>query len=227
MHRAFESLRRLIADRYDHLPVCRAPVPPPDDRSETGASEDERIFRAAMVDVQPLSRQRCLERAAARRPPTPAAPPCGDTQALQRLIDSGEGFNVAQTPEYMAGSGPEIPPWLSDRVHRGDFAIQAHLDLHGFSVRQARPAFDAFLRDALARGHRAVLIIHGRGLSSPEKPVLKACVQNWLSRSAWRRWVLAFASARGCDGGAGATCVLLRERPLRRRRRNRAAPAPD
>jgi DNA-nicking Smr family endonuclease len=29
-----------------------------------------------------------------------------------------------------------------------------------------------------------------------------------------RKWVIAFSSARSCDGGAGATYVLLRQRPL-------------
>jgi hypothetical protein len=32
---------------------------------------------------------------------------------------------------------------------------------------------------------------------------------------------MAYASARACDGGAGATYVLLRERPLKRRFRKK------
>ena len=33
----------------------------------------------------------------------------------------------------------------------------------------------------------------------------------------WRKWILAFTSARLCDGGTGATYVLLRERPYTKR----------
>jgi DNA-nicking Smr family endonuclease len=42
--------------------------------------------------------------------------------------------------------------------------------------------------------------------------VLKRRLIGWLSRSAWARYVLAFASARPCDGGVGALYVLLRRR---------------
>jgi len=65
-----------------------------------------------------------------------------------------------------------------------------------------------------------VLIIHGRGLTSPGQPVLKKMVFNWLSRGPLRRYILAFTSARACDGGAGATYVLLRKRPWSKKKRN-------
>jgi DNA-nicking Smr family endonuclease len=66
-----------------------------------------------------------------------------------------------------------------------------------------------------------VLIVHGRGLCSPAEPVLKGLVHRHLRRNPWRRWVLAFTSARMIDGGAGATCVLLRRRPRSRKRKGR------
>ena len=74
-------------------------------------------------------------------------------------------------------------------------------------------AVDAFLTRAHRSGHRCVLIIHGRGLNSKDQiPVLKSRVTTWLRRGTWARWVLAFTSARPCDGGAGALYVLLRRR---------------
>ena len=219
MHRTLDSLKSLIADRYDDLPVCR---PLPEKGSLTCRPDDEdRMFRNAMVDVRPLSKNRCLD--STSRCTRHSSQADGDVLevmgALQRLVETGDGFVVASTPEYMEGTGPEIPAMLSRRLHRGDFAIQAHIDLHGLTARQARPVFDGFLEEAIAAGKRTVLIVHGRGLSSHRGPVLKECVRNWLSRSAWRRRVLAFASARSCDGGAGATVVLLRDRPLQRSRR--------
>ncbi|MGD0625276.1 MAG: Smr/MutS family protein, partial [Thermodesulfobacteriota bacterium] len=74
-----------------------------------------------------------------------------------------------------------------------------------------------FLKWAVMTGKRGVLIIHGRGLSSPQEPVLKEKVIEWLTRGPWRKWVIAYASARLCDGGAGATYVLLRRRPVSKR----------
>ena len=56
-----------------------------------------------------------------------------------------------------------------------------------------------------------MLIVHGRGLNSKDQvPVLKTRLAQWLARGSWARLVLAFTSARPCDGGAGALYVLLR-----------------
>ena len=88
--------------------------------------------------------------------------------------------------------------------------MQDHLDLHGLTAAEARDAVDRFLTNAVRQGLRTVLIIHGRGLSSPGEPVLKSRLMQWLNRGVWRKWVMAYTSARRCDGGAGATYVLLR-----------------
>jgi len=140
---------------------------------------------------------------------------------LHHLIEAGEGFHVAKTPEYIEGTGLCVPASYAWRLHRGDFSIQAHIDLHGMNVKEARSAFNAFLKEAVSAGKRAVLIIHGRGLSSPAEPVLKNGVQTWLTSRAWRKWVIAYSSAQPFDGGAGATYVLLRNNPLAGRNRKK------
>ena len=102
-----------------------------------------------------------------------------------------------------------------------DFSIQDHIDLHGYVSSDAYHALDVFLKKSVLNGIRAVLIVHGRGLSSPGDPVLKNNIIKWLTRGKWRKWVLAYTSARSYDGGAGGTYVLLRNRPLPKRLRRR------
>ena len=186
----------------------------------TSAPMTEReLFLEAMADVEPINRENRIE---------PICAPCvsidseSDTedetlQQLSNLVNSGEGFVIADTPEYIEGTGFNIHPEISKRLHRGDFSIQSHIDLHGFDVEDARKSFEIFLKDSITTGKRAVLVVHGRGLSSPGKPVLKTKVIEWLTRGPWRKWVIAFSSARSCDGGTGATYVLLRQRPLTKR----------
>jgi DNA-nicking Smr family endonuclease len=54
-------------------------------------------------------------------------------------------------------------------------------------------------------------VVHGRGLHSKDQlPVLKEALRTWLSTARFARHVLAFATARPADGGAGAVYVLLR-----------------
>ena len=79
-------------------------------------------------------------------------------------------------------------------------------------------AVERFLSAAYQKGQRCVLIIHGRGRNSKDQvPVLKERIKVWLGRSGLAKYVLAFTTARLCDGGAGALYVLLR-----RNRRHRA-----
>jgi DNA-nicking Smr family endonuclease len=82
---------------------------------------------------------------------------------------------------------------------------------------QAKGAVDAFLEASVRAGHRCVLIVHGRGLNSKDQvPVLKERLKSWLARGSAARRVLAFTTARPCDGGAGALYVLLRRDRARR-----------
>ena len=184
--------------------------------------ENERaLFLDAMTDVRPMVRG---NRVAKHIVSTPSVNADVDSEnetlhQLNTLVKTGEGFVVKDTPEYIEGTGHNVHPKISTRLHRGDFSIQAHVDLHGFGVEDARNAFENFIKDSIATGKRAVLIVHGRGLSSPDRPVLKTKVVEWLTRGPLRKWVIAFSSARSCDGGAGATYVLLRQRPLTRRYR--------
>ncbi len=187
--------------------------------------DEAQAFLKAMSGVTPLLRKN------SRRSLMPAsnksAQPLIDTgeketACLENLVKSGAGFAVCQTSEYIEGTGYRVPPAMADRLHRGDFAVQSHIDLHGLGVELAKEALDRFLRESIRTGRRQALIIHGRGLSSPGKPILKTRIREWLTTGPWRKWVIAYSSARMCDGGAGATYVLLRSRPLTRRFKNRS-----
>ncbi len=186
------------------------------------------LFEKAMEDVVPLRQNHVIDRRM-----SVTASHCADSSEerealdnLKSLVDSGKGFVVAHTPEYVEGSSYGGHPEMAQRLHRGDFSIQAHIDLHGFTVTAARPALDAFIAESVRTGKRAVMVIHGRGRSSPVKPVLKKKVIQWLCESPLQKWVIAFSSAPLFDGGAGATYVLLRRRPatkgMRKRIRGRA-----
>lgn len=221
-HNPLEVLGKLL--KIKGVPCLPPPARPMDSDPQQGSAPTSAVpdtvheagaFREAMEGVKPLARENCHER---KPPPARASkqlvekPEDEVRQRLENLVKTGEGFIISQTPEYQEGTGRGIPPAWAERLHRGDFSIQAHLDLHGLRADQAREAFDHFLRRAIRSGQRCVLVIHGRGISSPGAPVLKAKVAEWLTRSHWRKWVIAFASAQSYDGGAGATYILLRHR---------------
>jgi DNA-nicking Smr family endonuclease len=88
--------------------------------------------------------------------------------------------------------------------------VQSVIDLHGHTIDEAHDALADFLDDARAHGYRCVRVIHGKGLTSPNRePVLKGKVRGWLTR--WND-VLAYCEAPTHGGGSGAVVVLLRGR---------------
>ena len=191
-------------------PIAPSPPTPVQDQ----AANDDDVFQREMSGVRPLS-----EGARSRVPPLRPAPlqravTHPDAEALAELSDlvAGDGpFDFANSVEFVEGAVAGIDRRLVRRLRAGEFAYQSHLDLHRMTADQARAAIDEFLTRAHRNGQRCVLIIHGRGLNSKDQvPVLKHRVTNWLTRGSWARWVLAFTSARPCDGGAGALYVLLR-----------------
>jgi DNA-nicking Smr family endonuclease len=219
-NRPFDGLKELLRRKSKAIqPDASAPRPAP--RPAVPELSDAEAFAAAMAGVARMDREPTDD----ERPPPPARPaspsPEAGIEQLRRLIENGSGFVVYDTPEYIEGVGRRAPPGITRRLHRGDFAVQAHLDLHGLTVDAAWEIFDAFMRESIAGGRSGVLVIHGRGLSSPGEPVLKTKVAQWLSSGPWHKWVIAFASARMCDGGSGATYVLLRRSPLGKRHRRR------
>ena len=130
---------------------------------------------------------------------------------LRGLVEGRGAFSIQCTDEYMEGVAPGVDHRLAQRLHGGDFAVQAQCDLHGHTVEEAKVVLQRFVTQAHAAGQRCVRVIHGRGRNSRDnRPVLKEQVQLWLSHGRLSRLVLAFATAPVTDGGAGAVYVLLR-----------------
>ena len=200
-------------------PLVKAPV-----EAVSSPEDDASLFSRYTTDVSPLhTKKERLPRApgAISEPPVAEDPDATALGLLKQLIEGGSGFVVSHTGEYIEGTGYGIHPDMAKRLHSGEFSIQAHVDLHGMMVDEAEEALDEFLTRSLAQGLRAVMVVHGRGRSSRNEPLLKNRVLYRLTKGAWRKWVIAFASARSFDGGAGATYVLFRDRPVTGRQKKK------
>lgn len=223
-HRPFRHLEQII--ERSSLPVFTEPPPFTAVRDQpsrpSNPENDRHLFRSAMKDVEPICRNAHEPILAGHTVPDNRSDPHADGEALrqlEKLVRTGEGFVVSLTPEYREGVGHHVHPVVTRSLHGGRYSIQDHIDLHGLTAMEAEQVFNDFMNAAIRAGKRAVLIVHGRGLSSPGRPVLKSKVHGWLSSGPWRKWVMAFTSARACDGGTGATYVLLRQRSITKRHR--------
>jgi DNA-nicking Smr family endonuclease len=218
--KSFQDLKALFENRP--LPFPERPRADPIVPEEKQNPEmEEELFKKAMEGVRPISRENYIERIFQIEFPGSSRDK-EDAEILEKLTDLvkyGRGFNVADTPEYIEGTNYHVHPGVAKRLHRGEYSIQAFVDLHGLFAEDAKEVFEKFLKWAVTTGKTGVLVVHGRGLSSPSEPVLKKKVVEWLTHGPWRKWVAAYASARICDGGAGATYVLLSPRPASKRLR--------
>jgi DNA-nicking Smr family endonuclease len=177
---------------------------------------DEDFFQKAMKDVVPLKDNR---RKVARSPAKKEAfhdliSSQGDKEReyLSSLVKDSAAWDISFSDEYMEGVVPGVGPKIMKRLKRGEFSIQDHVDLHGLTKKEAEVVVNEFIINSYQKGFRCVLIIHGRGLGSIDhQPTIKKEIPVWFRRGMLKKIVLAFVTARPCDGGAGALYVLLKK----------------
>lgn len=106
-----------------------------------------------------------------------------------------------------------IEPNRKRKIAREHTPLDARLDLHGLDQDRARPVLEAFLRRAWEDGHRAALVVTGKGKLGVG--VLRARTPEWLAGPALRDIVAGVSPAEKRHGGDGALYVALKRRPPR------------
>ncbi|HEY0974771.1 MAG TPA: Smr/MutS family protein [Solimonas sp.] len=169
-------------------------------------SDEDDLFRAAMRGVRPLKSSARVQLARDTPAPVPRQRIADDLQVMKELLaePDPEWVEAGETLHYRA---PGVQDGVLRKLRRGQYRIQAELDLHGLNRDQARAAVTHFIADCLDRERRCVRIVHGKGNGSPNSgPVLKSYLDGWLRK---HRRVMAFCSAPPHDGGTGAVYALL------------------
>ncbi|WP_374625106.1 Smr/MutS family protein [Pandoraea sp.] len=185
------------------------------------AKRDANVFRDSIGDIAPITSKGATNRVEhPRLPPEPVPHQTQEDEAavlFESLSDEFDPEALLDTDDRLSYRRPGISHDTLLKLQRGEWVVQAQIDLHGLRRDEAREALSAFLHDAVKRGLRCVRVIHGKGLGSVNRePVLKDKVRGWLAQKAE---VLAWAQAQGHDGGGGALLVLLQPAQTRAPRR--------
>ncbi|SEG73895.1 DNA endonuclease SmrA [Vibrio hangzhouensis] len=139
-----------------------------------------------------------------------------------------------QDPEYLSiDYAPMVKPddiiefkrdGVQDGVYRklrlGKYPLQAKLDLHRKTLKEARDEVVKFLQQCMRMDIRTVIIVHGRGESSNPPAFMKSFLAHWLTQI---KDVQCVHSAQRFHGGSGAVYVMLRksqEKKLENRERH-------
>ena len=188
---------------------------------------------------------RSVEPLPGRQPPKPPAAPTQAPAALgraeRRKAAGATSTNKAArqppalptvshagrpTPPARPPAGGTLDRRTRQRMLRGQIAIEARLDLHGFGVEEAHLRLRAFLLNARQRGLRTVLVITGKGGDSalsrhtlhgydfhhaPERRgKLRAMLPRWLAEAGLAEHVAGWQPAHPKHGGGGAFYIRLR-----------------
>jgi DNA-nicking Smr family endonuclease len=207
--RPFEKLRKTMER-------TTAPVaPPPPRRKKEEEYSDDELFCSEMKDVQESEEFRALACDQSHRK-TGVAPTRPDPEreglAILSEIAAGERpIHLPDTQEYVEWTNPDYHDHIVPKLHEGHFSVQAFLDLHGCTVREAEGELDLFFEESSKKCLNCIKVIHGRGLRSTKDARIKNAVVKRLSGH-YRKNIIAFVTARQCDGGLGALYVLLKKK---------------
>ncbi len=204
--RPFDKLKKKIES------TTAVSIPTPVRQKKKEEYTDEELFSNAMDGVREIEIFRelsCAHHPRRTAKITHKADP--EQEALAILEEIAEGqrpIHLPDTQEYVEWTNPEYHEHVIPKLHEGRFSVQAYLDLHGCTVPEAEAELDQFFQESFKKGLRCIKIIHGRGLRSVKGPRVKDAVIRRLS-GRFRKDIIAFVTARQCDGGLGALYVLL------------------
>lgn len=168
--------------------------------------DDNDLFRDAMGDVTPLKDTTTTLWLKAPSTKAPRKPP-GESE-LENFLTRGDLEIVPlNTPlEYRADG---IQQGILDKLRRGEYQLNASLNLLRQPVETCRQALFNFMMQAHKQGLRNLLIIHGKGRDDESHAnIVRSYLARWLKQF---DDVQTFCVAQTRHGGAGALYVGLRK----------------
>jgi len=168
--------------------------------------EDSDLFRLTIGKVHTIKSDKVLLTESNKTKPYPKSSAINVEEHLSGAADPDiKAVGLEDSLSFMA---PGLQHNVLKKLRKGQFGLDAEIDLHGLNSNDAKQQLLHFLHDCVEDGCRCVHIVHGKGYRSADNhPVLKNNLNVWLRR---HKDVQAFCSAPPKDGGTGAVFVLLR-----------------
>lgn len=174
---------------------------------KTTHPDDAQLFRTTVGPVKTIETNTVILTPDKKPRPTPLFKALEAIDPLQKNVH--EQLDILFQEDSVAFVSPGLQKNIIKKLRKGYFGVDANIDLHGLSSRDAQQQLLGFIHSCIEDGCRCVQIIHGKGYNSPNKqPVLKNDINLWLRQ---HKDVLAFCSTPPKAGGAGALFALLRQ----------------
>ena len=177
--------------------------------------DDDLLFFQEMADVKPLKENQKTQSNGLTAQITPTfgqlvkQAALNEHELLAMLPIAPFQFKTVSPDEVVEHRHDGMQEAVYKRLRLGKYEIKTILDLHEYSLQQARLSLVSCIFAAIERGERNILIIHGKGYHSKPYPgLMKSAVCHWLSVI---DQVAAYHSATREQGGTGALFVLLKK----------------
>lgn len=192
--------------------MAKKPPPKPE---KNGPEDDKRLWKLVASTVTPRAPEKPEKmRSKARiRPVTTATAMPAEVPthlaSIAPLRVAPEELKPAPV-KVLKKPADRIEPNRKRRIAKAHDPIGARLDMHGLDQDQARATLEGFIRRAYDDGHRAVLVITGKGKVG--HGVLKQRTPEWLAGPAVREMIAGVSTADQRHGGEGALYVALKRK---------------
>ena len=134
--------------------MARPPPPTPTDPDVS--------FPEAVGPVRPLKVTHTLVPAT---PPNPLHKRRRSTRGdLAERASANPKDAFIQSGDELSFRRASVPAQLLHQLRRGQFLIEADIDLHGLSAQAAEATLRRYLHSSLTAGHRCVRVVHGKGV---------------------------------------------------------------
>ena len=165
-------------------------------------ADDENVWEEAVKGVKRLTKSDVSESKPKRKPVNIKKDTTVILKPLKRTLTLGTCCDVDRN--------------TMRRFKREEFAVEAVLDLHGFTEKKAYEAVKNFIISSYMSAKRCVIIITGKGSFHVDedifatKGVLKTSVPQWLNNPELSGLILSYIHPSEKLGGSGALYILLR-----------------
>lgn len=176
-------------------------------------SDNDDDFKALMPGVKPIKPAGKVQRRHNREPISPGVQHRRQAATQEKVLDdnhlSAEHVELLGPHDVLSFVRDGVQHGVFRKLKRGDYQIEARLDLHRMTVEESRLAVFGFIKECCQYDLRTVTILHGKGeRSQPQQALLKSYCAKWLKELPV---VLAYHSASKPFGGVGAVVVLLKK----------------
>ena len=154
------------------------------EQENSNSKDDNASFADLLDNVKPLrpSHKNTAEDYKSKPSPIPKEKLKDESKVLQESLEISPEYDGLQPGDSLSFCRPGIQKNVFRKLKKGQFSVEAELDLHGMTIVQAQAALNPFIKNCQERGIRCVRIIHGKGYrSNNQGPKLKPMV-NFILR---------------------------------------------